>query len=108
MTDNIQVSRFQPLQRVLTHDVFNDGFNGWMVIMPNFCNEGFEQSPSIVIKDQWPPCMLSTATFRYPGSHGSMSGQYSLKTSWKRILLFEWAPSFVNTNSPFFFSNSTP
>ncbi len=85
MIDNIQVSRFLPLKRVLAYDVFNEGFNGWMVIMPNFCNEGFEQSPSIVSKDQWPSCMLSTATFRYPGSHGSMSGQYSLKISTRNV-----------------------
>lgn len=29
--------------------------------------------------------MLSTATFRYPGSHGSMSGQYSLKISTRNV-----------------------
>ena len=85
MKDNIEVSRFLPLKTVLDYDVFNNGFNGWMVIMPNFCNDGFEQSPSILSKDQWPPCMLSTATFRYPGSNGSMSGQYSLKISTRPV-----------------------
>lgn len=83
--DDLKITRFRPLKQVLVHDVFDTGFNGWMVIMPNFCNEGFEQSPSIVSKDQWPPCMLSTATFRYPGSHGSMSGQYSLKISTRAV-----------------------
>lgn len=79
-------SRFQPLKHVLVHDVFNTGFNGWMEIMPNFCEApNFEQSPSIMIKDQWMPCMLSSATFRYPGSHGSMSGQYSLKVSTRAV-----------------------
>ena len=76
------LSRFQPLKRILICDVFNTGFNGWMEIMPNFCDgPNFEESPSIVSKHQWPSMMLSTATFRYPGSHGSMSGQYSLKVS---------------------------
>lgn len=80
------MSRFQPLKRVLIHDVFNTGFNGWMEIMPNFCDApNFEESPSIVSKHQWPAMMLSTATFRYPGSHGSMSGQYSLKVSTRPV-----------------------
>lgn len=79
-------SRFQPLSRILIHDVFNTGFNGWMEIMPNFCDApDFEESPSIMVKHQWPSCMLSTATFRYPGSHGSLSGQYSLKVSTRPI-----------------------
>ena len=84
--DSTFLSRFQPLQRVLVHDVFNTGQNGWMEIMPNFC-EGpdFGESPSIMVKHQWPPVMLSTATFRYPGSHGSLSGQYSLKVSTRPV-----------------------
>jgi hypothetical protein len=53
-----------------------------MEIMPNFCDApDFEESASIMIKSQWPPVMLSTATFSYPGSLGSLSGQYSLKVS---------------------------
>ena len=80
------LSRFQPLKRVLIHDVFNTGYNGWMEIMPNFCSPpNFDESPSILAKHQWPACMLSTATFRYPGSHGSMSGQYSLKVSTRPV-----------------------
>ncbi|WP_018625891.1 DUF6772 family protein [Niabella aurantiaca] len=79
-------SRFKPLDKVLVYDVFNNGLNGWMEIMPNFCEApDFGESPSIVIKSQWPPVMLSTATFRYPGSHGSLSGQYSLKVSTRPI-----------------------
>ena len=80
------LSRFQPLDRVLVHDVFNTGFNGWMEIMPNFCDApDFDESPSILEKHQWPSAMLSTATFRYPGSHGSLSGQYSLKVSTRPV-----------------------
>jgi len=83
---NVLYSRFQPLDRILIHDVFNNGFNGWMEIMPNFCDgPDFDESPSIMVKHQWPPVMLSTATFRYPGSHGSLSGQYSLKVSTRAI-----------------------
>ncbi|WP_262244945.1 DUF6772 family protein [Parapedobacter soli] len=84
--DKTFLSLFQPLKRVLVHDVFNTGYNGWMEIMPNFCEApDFEESPSIMVKDQWPPVMLSTATFRYPGSHGALSGQYSLKVSTRAV-----------------------
>ena len=87
MTDkSIILGRYRPLKQILAFDVFDDGFNGWMEIMPNFCNgPDFEQSPSILSKDQWMPMMLSTATYRYPGSHGSMSGQYSLKVSTRPV-----------------------
>ncbi|MDR0833655.1 MAG: hypothetical protein LBN93_05645 [Candidatus Symbiothrix sp.] len=80
------LSRFQPLNRILIHDVFNTGFNGWMALMPNFCETpDFEEGPSIISKTQLPPVMLSTATYRYPGSHGSLSGQYSLKVTTRPI-----------------------
>ncbi|MDR3218312.1 MAG: hypothetical protein LBU22_04915 [Dysgonamonadaceae bacterium] len=80
------LSRFQPLNRILIHDVFNTGFNGWMALMPNFCETpDFEEGPSIISKTQLPPVMLSTATYRYPGSHGALSGQYSLKVSTRPI-----------------------
>ena len=29
-------SRFNPLKRVLCYDIFDRGFNGWMVLLPNF------------------------------------------------------------------------
>ena len=73
-------SRYQPLKRVLSYDVFNTGFNGWMTLMPNFTEyPDFDVPKTLVNKDQWPPVMLSSATFRYPGTHGAMSGTYSLK-----------------------------
>ncbi|MDO4950070.1 MAG: hypothetical protein Q4E55_07915 [Bacteroidales bacterium] len=75
-------SRFQPLERILCYDVFDNGFNGWMTLLPNFTEyPDFDVPPTLVNKDQWPPVMLSSATFRYPGTHGSMSGTYSLKLS---------------------------
>ena len=79
-------SRFQPLKNVLSYDVFNNGFCGWMTLLPNFTESpDFDVPPTLVNKDQWPPVMLSTATFRYPGTHGSLSGTFSLKLSTKRI-----------------------
>ena len=75
-------SRFQPLERILAYDVFNTGFNGWMTLMPNFTEyPDFDVPATLVCKDQWPPVMLSSATYRYPGTHGAMSGTYSLKLS---------------------------
>ena len=62
-------SRYQPLKRVLSYDVFNTGFNGWMTLMPNFTEyPDFDVPKTLVNKDQWPPVMLSSATFRYPGT----------------------------------------
>lgn len=79
-------SRFQPLERILAYDVFNTGFNGWMTLMPNFTEyPDFDVPATLVCKDQWPPVMLSSATYRYPGTHGAMSGTYSLKLSTRPV-----------------------
>ena len=79
-------SRFQPLKRVLAYDVFNTGFNGWMTLMPNFTEyPDFDVPKTLICKDQWPPIMLSSATYRYPGTHGAMSGTYSLKLSTRPV-----------------------
>ena len=79
-------SRFNPLKNVLCYDVFDKGFNGWMTLMPNFTEyPDFDVPKTLVNKDQWPPVMLSSATYRYPGTHGSMSGTYSLKVSTRPI-----------------------
>jgi hypothetical protein len=79
-------SRFSPLKRILSYDVFNTGFNGWMTLLPNFTEyPDFDVPKTLVNKDQWPPVMLSSATFRYPGSHGAMSGTFSLKLSTRPV-----------------------
>ena len=70
----------------MVHDVFNTGFNGWMTLMPNFTQApDFDARQSIIDKTQWPPVMLSSATYRYPGTHGSLSGTYSLKLSTRPV-----------------------
>ena len=79
-------SRFSPLKNILSYDVFDRGFNGWMTLMPNFTEyPDFDVPRTLVNKDQWPPVMLSSATFRYPGTHGSMSGTFSLKLSTRPV-----------------------
>ena len=80
------LSLYQPLEHILVHDVFSTGFNGWMTLMPNFTQApDFDTRESIVVKDQWPPVMLSSATYRYPGTHGALSGSYSLKLSTRPV-----------------------
>lgn len=79
-------SRYQPLERIICYDIFNTGFNGWMTLLPNFTEyPDFDVPPTLVNKDQWPPVMLSSATYRYPGSHGAMSGTFSLKLSTRPV-----------------------
>lgn len=74
--------RFSPLKNILAYDVFDTGFNGWMSLLPNFTEyPDFDVPATLVSKDQWPPVMLSSATYRYPGTHGAMSGTFSLKLS---------------------------
>ncbi len=85
-SDTLATSRFQPLSRILVCDVFSSGLNGWMSLMPNFTQApNFDTRESVVVKHQWPPVMLSTATYRYPGTHGALSGAYSLKLSTRPV-----------------------
>ncbi len=86
IADTLATSRFSPLKNILTCDVFSSGFNGWMALMPNFTQApNFDTRESIVVKHQWPPVMLSSATYRYPGTHGALSGTYSLKLSTRPV-----------------------
>jgi len=74
-----QLSRFNPLDRVIAYDDFDRGFNGWMDLTPNYVYEGYESFPSVVDLSSWAPLMLSSAPMRFAASHGSMEGTYSLK-----------------------------
>ena len=71
--------RFRPLPNVVCYDDFNHGTSGWLELMPNFTQPGFTARNSIVEKTKWGPVMLSTASFGLMGTHGAMSGLYSLK-----------------------------
>jgi len=87
LSNPLTLSRFQPLQNVLICDVFSTGLNGWMALMPNFTQApNFDTRESVVVKHQWPPVMLSSATYRYPGTHGALSGTYSLKLSTRKVV----------------------
>ena len=87
ISDTLSLSRFSPLSRILTCDVFSSGLNGWMALMPNFTQApDFDTRESVVVKHQWPPVMLSSATYRYPGTHGALSGTYSMKLSTRPVV----------------------
>lgn len=73
------LDKFHPLDTVLVRDDFDAGYCGWLDLKPNFRYEGFTYHPGPVELDGWGATMLSTATFAFPGTHGSMNGLYSLK-----------------------------
>lgn len=79
ITHPASLTKFKPLPFVLTHDDFDRGTCGWVDLTPNFRFEDFEPRKGPLDLAQWGPCMLSTASFRYVGTHGSMDGIYSLK-----------------------------
>lgn len=79
------LGQFQPLKRVVSHDDFDRGMCGWLDLTPNFTLENFSARKSIVDKAQWGPIMLSSATFGYVGTHGSMAGTYSLKLATRPV-----------------------
>lgn len=74
-----QLERFNPLERVVTFDDFDRGFNGWVDLTPNFVYDDYESFESVVDLTSWAPAMLSSAPMRFAASHGSMEGTYSLK-----------------------------
>jgi hypothetical protein len=70
------LSRFDPLERILFYDDFNSGLNGWTGLIGNY----EENLDSILpdYRDLRPP-MLSNATVWDTGTGGSLSGTYSMK-----------------------------
>ncbi len=75
-TSGTDLSRFRPLSRVLFHDDFDNGINGWAELQANHNGNLDELRP--VLSDMRPP-QLSSCTFFDIGTHGSLSGTYSLK-----------------------------
>ena len=81
----VELSRFQPLPTILCYDDFNTGTRGWLELMPNFTEPGFTWRRSAVDLTRWGPTMLSTASFGYMGTHGAVSGIYSLKLATRPV-----------------------
>ena len=75
----IGLGKFNPLDTILCYDDFDHGRHGWLDLKPNYRFANFEPRVGVLNLDRWGPTMLSTATFAFPGTHGSMNGTYSLK-----------------------------
>jgi hypothetical protein len=67
---------FDPLPRLITHDVFSRGFCGWTQLVGNY--EGSLDSMSPAYAQHTAP-MLSTLPGWDSGSHGAQSGSYALR-----------------------------
>lgn len=78
--------KYRPLKHLITYDDFDRGACGWMDLHPNYVGKNFNTLRySHVDKTQWGPIMLSSASFRLAGTHGSMDGTYSLKLSTRPV-----------------------
>jgi hypothetical protein len=75
-----QLSKFQPLERILLYDHFDCGLSGWTEVLGDYEGrlETVTQYPELM--DSRPP-MLSTATMHDSGSAGAFSGTYSMKVA---------------------------
>lgn len=80
------LSKYQPLQHIICYDDFDKGMNGWMDLHPNYVGQNFNLlRHSQIEKTQWGPLMLSSASYRFAGTHGSMNGTYSLKLATRPV-----------------------
>ncbi|MFB4284293.1 DUF6772 family protein [Nonomuraea sp. MTCD27] len=70
------LSRFNPLRRILSYDDFDEGLHGWVELLGN--HDGRLDSVRHSFKDLRPP-QLSTLPFFDVGSHGAMHGGYAMK-----------------------------
>ncbi len=76
---------FTPLQELIVYDDFDTGLNGWVNLAPNFQEDKMDYYPSLKWVSDWGPPMLSSATFGYAGTHGSLHGTYSMKIGTRPI-----------------------
>ncbi|MDR0877877.1 MAG: hypothetical protein LBN21_07470 [Treponema sp.] len=79
------VNKYKPLENILCYDDFDKGLHGWMVLVPNIRADRMDYFPEHKKYAEWGPPMLSSATFGYAGTHGSMNGTYSMKLSSRPI-----------------------
>jgi hypothetical protein len=77
----MDLSDYEPLPHILFADDFDKGYNGWITLMPNFRQDKFDYYDSFKDWTEWGPPMLSSATYGYAGTHGSLHGTYSMKLS---------------------------
>jgi len=75
----VGLNKFRPLERILSYDDFDRGLNGWTELTGNYQQDKMALVPGHERFSDLRPPMLSSATFPFVGTHGSMSGIYSLK-----------------------------
>ena len=73
---NPEMSRFNPLRRILFYDDFDNGHNGWCELQANHNGNLDDLRPAL--RDMRPP-QISNCSFFDIGTHGSMNGTYALK-----------------------------
>ena len=71
-----QLSRFDPLDRILFYDDFNQGMQGWSTLIGNYEDSLDAMLPEY--KDMRPP-MLSNLSMWDSGTVGTLTGNYALK-----------------------------
>jgi hypothetical protein len=71
-----RLSKYDPLARIIFHDDFDQGYQGWSELIGNYEDDLSSMLPGY--EDLRPP-MLSNGTMWDTGSAGSMEGNYSLK-----------------------------
>src|SRR5579871_4169884 len=73
---NPDLSKFNPLRRILFYDDFDNGHNGWCELQANHNGNLDELRPAL--RDMRPP-QISNCGFFDIGTHGSVNGTYALK-----------------------------
>jgi hypothetical protein len=77
-----RLSRFDPLERIVYFDDFDEGYNGWVGLIGNY--EGSLDTMLPGYQQLMQP-MLSNVTHWDTGSHGAFDGTYCLKTATRPI-----------------------
>lgn len=77
---NPQLSRFNPLSRIIYYDDFDEGLNGWTSLIGNYENDLDNMLPGY---RQLTTPMLSNLSFWDNGTHGSFDGTYAMKIATK-------------------------
>ena len=81
----MDLTDYEPLRHVLFADDFDTGYNGWIALNPNFRQDAFAYYPQMKGWTEWGPPMLSSSTYTYAGTHGSLHGTYSMKVASRPI-----------------------
>ncbi len=76
---------YEPLQRVIFRDDFDEGLCGWTAYAPNLKQDELEYFPAQQRFTMVGPPMLSSMPYTLVGTFGSVSGTYSLKVATRPV-----------------------